>query len=211
MNRDELNTLLIVVLTFLVVGVFFFAFDKIGTLSTDVQNMKLRFDLSEKNNQIISEPTQTSAPASKNSTSTENNGKSSTLVKIPTAILFETQSSPALSPQTTLSVAIQDVARDTDGTFTIYIKIFTNNAPGYSAINLKSVLQVISFDGENIQVTETNGQFGSMPPKSATTGNIVFKTDPQKTTVILQVGNEDNAKFYEFNFTKKTYRETTVG
>lgn len=207
MNGGKYTTMF-VIFTLLFIGGFFFVLNKIGTLSTDIQNLKLQLDISK--SQVVPEPASTSTPVGESATSTSQNNDG-TSIKIPTAILFETKSSPVLSPQTTLSVTVQDTIRNTDGTFTVDIKIFTSNADGYSAVNPKDIFQVISFEGGNIQAEEVHGQFDSMPPKSATIGSLVFKTDPQNTNVILQVGKTSQATFYEFNFAKKTYRETTVG
>jgi len=201
-------TIMFIIFTLLFVGGFLFILNKIGMLSTDIQNLKLQLDISK--SQVVPEPASTSTPVGESATSTSQNNEGVS-VKIPTAILFETDSSPVLSPQTTLSITVQDALRNIDGTFTVDIKVFTSNASGYSAINPKDIFQVISFEGGNIEAEEVHGQFDSMPPKSATIGSLVFKTDPQNTNIILQVGKASQATFYEFNFAKKTYRETTVG
>ncbi len=98
MNERKYVTMFVVLIV-LVAGGFFFVLDRMGTLSTEIENVKLQLDLSK--TQVIPGPASTSTPIRESATSTPKND--GTLVKIPTAILFDAQSSPILSPQTTLS------------------------------------------------------------------------------------------------------------
>ncbi|MDO8557400.1 MAG: hypothetical protein Q7R98_02970 [Candidatus Jorgensenbacteria bacterium] len=200
----------IVVFAFLVAGGFLLMSDRIGSLSTDLKNTQSQLEMA--NGSISSPQTgsqQTNTTPVQNVTPQQTAPQNS--VSIPTAIIFTTQSSPALSPQTSITVTVEDARRETDGTLTLDLKVFTDTASGYSAFDPKSSIEVLNLSGDNIKATEVNGQFASIPPKSAATGNIVFQTDASRNTVIIQIGSGDSMKFYEFNFTKKTYKETTVG
>lgn len=130
---------------------------------------------------------------------------------IPTAIIFQTQSGPALQPRTNLTVAVESVTRSSDGTVTVHLRVYTNQVTGYSAFNPAGSLQLIDLNGENQPPTPGTGLFGSIPPQSAAEGTVTFTTDPTRDTLILQTGSSDNPTFYEFNFAKKTYKETVIG
>ncbi len=218
MHKHELNMLLIIIVAFLTIGGFYFVLNKIGTLSTDVDNLKTQLNLAAQNGQVsplnlsgVTSSTQTSTSSSNNSSGTNQTTTNPNSIKIPTAILFQTQSSATLSPQTTLTVTIPDVIRDPDGTLTVDVKIFTNGAASYSALDPKSVIQILNVDGSNVQAMQSNGQFDSLPPQSSATGNVIFKTDPSVTSIILQVVSGDSLRFYQFDFTNGNYKETVVG
>ncbi|MEK7542712.1 MAG: hypothetical protein AAB503_00165 [Patescibacteria group bacterium] len=206
----------IIVFAFLAAGGFLLMSDKIGTLSTDLKNVQLQLEFANRGSGASQ---QTGANSSNNNLDTNQkqtetavqNQQPSASTAIPAAILFDTQSSPTLLPQTKLTVTIENVDRTADGTMTVGLKVFTKEAKGYSAFDPKTVIEILNLNGDNIKASGTNGQFASMPPKSAMTGNIIFSTDPSRSTVIIQIGSDDSLKFYEFNFTKKTYKETTVG
>jgi len=69
----------------------------------------------------------------------------------------------------------------------------------------------VNLEGENQKAILTEGQFDSMPPNSAVVGKLIFDGSPTTNTIILQVGYGENLKFYEFNFIKRTYKETVIG
>lgn len=132
-------------------------------------------------------------------------------VSIPTGIIFTTLSSPILQPQANVTVTIESVAKSPDGTITVNLKVFTDQAASYSALNPSDVLALVDLQNGNQSVFGTTGNWSSMPPNGVTTGTATFKTNPNVTSVILQVGAPSTATYYQFNFTTQSYKQTVLG
>lgn len=189
---------------------FYIVFDKMSMLSSSVKNVELTLEMKNQavttpqtpGTETISSPIPTSTPPAE----PEEGG-----IVISSAILFETPSSSALSPQSPLTVTIERATKLSDGTIRIGVKIFTAQASSYTAISFDDLIQVLNLDGNNQKSSQVIGSFSSMPPKSAVSGALLFKLPTDKNTFILQVGSGDTMKFYEFDFGKKIYKETVIG
>lgn len=197
------------VFAMLVIAGFFFVFDAIGTLRTDIKNVEMAFELFERNETEITkvEKENTSIPSTlENPPETQNEG-----IVVPTAILFKTLSSPSLLPRTDITLSVEKIVKMENGDVRVYFKAFTNEATGYSSIDPASLFQIISLEGDNLKPSSVDGQFSSMPPKSAVSGSVLFNPKEKRDTLILQTGDSGQIKFYEVNFLKKTYKETEIG
>ena len=192
------------VLIIVVVG-FYFVISELADLRSDLRNLELTLEISNKDNGIISEATSTE---SGNLSSQE--GKVSV---IPTAIIFETLSSPLLEPQTKVTVTVESISLAEDGTVALSIRAFTSEATAYSALQPQNFFELIDLEagGKTIKPAKTDGAFSSIPPKSAASGRVYFKINPSLNSVILQINYENSIKYYELDFGKKTYKETAIG
>ena len=212
---DKTIYVIVFVFILLVLSGFYFMFDKVGNLKTDLKNAELSFQLLEEqfneSQKNISGPEATPennpppAPPAPPAPPDEND------TAINAAILFTVTSSPSLQPQTKITVMIERAAKAKDGTIKISFKAFTNEANSYSAFEPRDLFEIINLTGENFKPLEVNGKFDSIPPQSSVSGDAVFKIAPDQNTLILQTGSGDDLKFYEFNFLRKTYKETTIG
>ncbi len=212
MEKDNVIYIALIIVVLGVMAGFYVVFDKIATLSTTVSNMALTLELSKN----VQSPAQTApAPTSSQSTATAQSSVPQPTVSlginIPTAIIFDAQSSSALLPQATTTIEVENVAKNEDGSLAIDVKAFTSNASSYTAIEMKDLFAVVDLNGENMVPADIRGSFQSMPPKSSVTGRIIFNPAANRNTIILQVGAGDNIKYYEFDFTKKSYKETIIG
>ncbi|MEK7626646.1 MAG: hypothetical protein AAB399_00565 [Patescibacteria group bacterium] len=214
MKSDKTIYFFVLVFAFLVLGGFYLIFDKISGLETEVKNVELNYQLASKNS-TAETPTisVTSTPETAGNPPVQNPSaeSASTDITIPTGIIFTASSSPTLQPQTPVTITIESVIKKSDGSIVVQMKTFTSQATSYSAIDPKTFIQYVSLDSENQDPANASPIFASMPPKSVNTGTVIFYANPDKTVIILQMGRGDNPTFYEFNFTKKTYRETVVG
>jgi len=214
MKSDKTIYFFVLVFAFLVLGGFYLTFDKISGLETAVRNVELNYQLASKNGapEAPAAPA-TSTPEANNNSPVQNPpiSDTNTDIIIPTGIIFMASSSPALQPQTPVTITIENVVKKSDGSIVVQIKTFTSQASGYSAIDPKSFIQYVSLDSQNQDPANASPIFASMPPKSVNTGTVIFYANPDKTTAILQIGQGDKIIFYEFNFTKKTYKETVIG
>lgn len=193
---------------------FYFTISEVVALKEEIQVLEDALQLKEDGIQvpsvvsegrkqlIVPQPETTSTPSVKNGGASLN---------IPTAIIFNVLSDAALQPQSNVSVIIESVQKKgTD--FILNVKTLTNEAQAYSTLNFKDIFQLVSFDKENEKPYRISGGFGSMPPKSTISGSVFIKADEKKNTLILQIETTGGAlKHYEFNFDKKTYRETEIG
>lgn len=214
MKSDKTIYFFVLVFAFLVMGGFYLIFDKISGLETEVKNVELNYQLASKTDvaetpavSAISTPEVAGNPPVKNPPADSAGAD----ITIPTGIIFTASSSPTLQPQIPVTITIESVTKKSDGSIIVQIKTFTSQAAGYSAIDPKTFIQYVSLDSENQDPANASPIFASMPPKSVNTGTVIFYASPDKTAIILQMGRGDNPTFYEFNFTKKTYRETIVG
>lgn len=215
MERKNTGIYIIISLIFVfaVVG-FFFTFDSIGTLRTDVRNVEMALELANKERQAtpVEQLIKKEVPEIKNTTSSEEQApKTITSVTVLTAILMDIQSSTALLPQTNLSLSVESINKNSDNTLSINFKIYTNKATGNSSIDPSKIFSIIALDSDNIESFKTNGQFSSMPAKSVISGSVLFRISQTQNTLILQVGYGENIKFYEVNFSDKSYKETVIG
>lgn len=212
MNRgDRAPYVLIVVFALLVLVGFYFVITDVASLKADVRELTAAIE------RVTQPPTATTSttpdeeegvlpPPSIESTKPEGG------IHVPAAIIFNELSSPLLQPQSSLTITVDGVTKEPDGTLTVGVKVFTNQATSYSAIEIGRLFEIVSLEeGGNQKPLFVNGSFNSIPPKSASSGSVVFKVGTSATTIILQVGTVETAKFFEFNFTKKTYKEIALG
>lgn len=203
---------------FIIAG-FLLVFDTIGGLRSDIKDLQMAVELNPQrtvspgSGQPAASSSAMGAPSSSIPTpQPEPAPGNPAATSIPTAIIFQTMSSPTLLPQTSITLAVQSVSRAPDGTLTVSFKAYTNLATSYSAIDPSTLFQVIPTNtGTNQAPNGVNGSFSSMPPKSVVSGSVTFTTDPSKNSVILQMGTADTATFYTFDFAGKTYKETPIG
>lgn len=210
-NNKTLLTILIIFVLISIVG-FYVAFDKIATLSTTVSNLELADQIKSKSEETPATPIPAPATTNQQTQTNQPAGDATDVIaKISTAIIFDVNSSSSLLPQASTTITIDNVSKLKDGTLTADIKAFTSNASSYTAIDPKSLFWIINVDGSDVLATDATGQFSSMPPKSSVSGKIIFKPSADRTSYIFQVGTGDDTKFYEFDFVKKTYKETIIG
>src|ERR1051325_141827 len=209
--------ILFAVLILVFFGGFYFILDQINGVRNDLRNLQLSMDLLSKNG-----PTQTvtasvplnPAPAPpQNPLPPQVNPQTPQAVSlIPTSIIFETNSSPTLSPQTLITVEVESAAKYSDGTVVLKIKAFTNSAQSYSALDVKSLFQIVNLSGDNNFPASVSSGFDSIPPQSSAEGTVTFKlVDRTSTDIILETGTPETAHFYEFNFSNNSYKETVIG
>ncbi len=206
-----LISLFLIFALFVLAG-FYLVFDKIGTVQLGMKDLELSIASLKRavpeERPAAPEPI---APVPAPATSTPTSTVAESAPTVSTAIIFQASSSASLQPQTKLTVQVEKVTRETDGTITLSIKVFTGEASGYSAFDPRAVLELIDLEEGNREASLVTGSFNSMPAKSAISGSVVFKTDSAKRTIFLQVGSGEELKFYEFDFERKTYRETVIG
>ncbi len=181
---------------------FYYTLDQIGALNTRIDNLEISLEFATR---PTTEQSASSTGVSAISSSTPGT------ITIPSAIILETQSSPALQPQSRLTVTLENVQKKPDGTIAVGIKVFTSDASGYTAFDPRSFLEIIDLAGGVRRVADVIGQFGSMPSKSAVSGVVLFQEDSQKNTIILQISADNILKHYEFNFSDRTYKEVVLG
>jgi hypothetical protein len=198
---------LAVILALLVGGGTFIVYDRLNTLKTEIEVLKLSIKPVEQNLEVSEEQ--------KNSTSTpeeiSNQNSEYPVIKIPTAILLPIISDPSLKPTTSLNLTIPEISRNLDGTLVLQLKVFTDKALGYTALNPKDIFSIVNLEGDDTQAYEVKGQFNSMPAKSSTSGSLFFQTNPTKSSLILKIKMNDEIRFYELDFKNKTYKETVIG
>lgn len=218
MERDNKGIYIVsIILTLFVLGGFLLVFDTIGSIRGDVKNLESSMDLlvrwKSENEKVVTQPTAPTTPEIGGVKNPPQEPETNTVpdITIPSAIIFETKSSMALLPQINITVTVEGVAKTSDGTIIVNFKAFTSQATGYSALEPRDFFELVSLEGENQKVIKMDGQFSSIPPKSASSGAVYFKVGPTQNTIILQIGAGENLKFYEFNFLKKTYKETVIG
>lgn len=184
---------------------FYLVIDEVSNLRNDVRNLELALEISKKGDEVVGEATSTEAdgeaPAEKRTS------------VIPTAIIFDALSSPLLTPQTKVTVAVESVSKTEDGAVNVHIRAFTSEASAYSALVPQNFFELIDLEagGKSIKPIETTGAFSSIPPKSAVSGRVTFKIEPAKNSIILQVNYDNTIKYYELDFGRKTYKETVLG
>ncbi len=193
----------------LLAGGFFMVLNQLADIRGEIQTIQLTLGLPlNSEDMIISE-------GEKNeniSTSTNSEGQDFAGALIPTAIIFTTLSSPALQPQTNIAVIVEGVSKTEDGRVMVQFKVFTSEASSYSALLVQDVFEIVDLSsGANQRPADVKGSFASIPPKSAVSGTAEFRVSATQRSVILQVNAEGGAKFYQFDFEKRTYKETVLG
>lgn len=215
---------IVIILALFMIGGFVVLFLELSDLKNEVNNLQFAAARVAAENPpaggAVTKPVeetafvQTSTPASTSTLPAQaglSAPTSSAPAAIPTAIIFEARSSASLSPQTMLTVSVDEVLRTDDGIVTVRFRVYTNRASSYTALEPMDIFQIINLDGENQRPAEAVGTFASIPAKSMSEGYVTFTADRTRSTLILQMGNGDTPTFYEFNFTKKTYKETQIG
>ncbi|PIR07605.1 hypothetical protein COY65_00980 [Candidatus Jorgensenbacteria bacterium CG_4_10_14_0_8_um_filter_39_13] len=130
---------------------------------------------------------------------------------IPVSLVFVASSSPALEPQTSLTITVEKAIKK-ENQIIFQINVFAKEAESYSAADLSSFFHLFDLDsGESISPAEIKGSFQTLPPKSSRTGSVIFNLLFNQNKIILQTGDENQSNFYEFDFLKKTYKEIVVG
>ncbi|MDP1706204.1 MAG: hypothetical protein Q8L36_00015 [bacterium] len=161
------------------------------------------------------EPAPTETPKLDNTermaTSTETDSGKTT--DIPTSIIFSTLSSPLLLPQSALTITLEKASFSAiNQTVTLHTKIFTSESDSFNAIEPTPLFSLFNKEnGELKTPAALEGLFNQLPPRSAVPGKIVFPAEPNQDVFIFKIGENEKAKFYEFNFKERTYKETTVG
>lgn len=207
----------VAILTLFTLAGFFLVFNSLGALRGDIENMKLALYFKEqKTQENTASSTDTAVTPPVPQTEKEDYAdlpteKSDPGTEIPTAIIFESSSTIALLPQTTVTVTIESAIKYADGSVAINIRAFTDRAASYAAFDPKEVIQILNLDGENQKASSITGKFDSIPPKSASSGTLNFNGLPGRNSMIFQIGTGEMMRFYEFDFVKKTYQETVVG
>jgi len=207
----------VAILTLFTLAGFFLIFNSLGALRGDVENMKLALYFKEqKTQENVASSTNVAVTTSTIQIEKEINSdspveKSDPGIEIPTAIIFESSSTVALLPQTTVTVTIESAIKYADGSIAINIRAFTDRAASYAAFDPKSVIQILNLDGDNQKASSITGKFDSIPPKSASSGTLNFEGLSGRNSMIFQIGTGETMRFYEFDFIKKTYQETVVG
>lgn len=201
----------IVVFALLTLAGFYLLLDKTANLQGQIKDLELTIKLAEKNPArevpSVPAPAPTSTPQSAPTTGSPASGD----IVIPSAILFTASSSPLLAPQAELTATVESAVLSPDGTLTFSLKVFTEKAGSYSALEVKPLFELVELTGDNQLPTAVSGSFTSMPPKSSVSGSVEFHIPPNKESVILQINAGGDMQFYEFNFKSKTYRETVLG
>ncbi len=207
-TTDKGPYIIVVVFALLTLAGFFILLNKTAELQGDVKDLELQIKLAEK----AETPTSPAPiPAPNPSPEPATSSPVSAGTSIPSAILFTVSSSPLLAPQAQLTATIESANLSADGTLTFSLKVFTEKAGSYSALDIKTLFELVELQGENQKPTSVSGAFTSMPPKSSVSGSIEFHIPPTKESVILQINAGGDLKFYEFNFKSKTYREAVIG
>jgi len=196
--------LLLILLIVCVIGGFFLTLNRISVLEGSVERALVAFRLgaasSISDSRVVND-TSDAIPAA----TLEDEGT------IPTAIIFNTLSSPLLKPRSNVAVIVEGVSRDSAGLLTVHLKVFTSEATSYSALNVGSIFELVDLSGLNQRVDRVLGSFDSMPPKKVVTGGVLFNTSPDTDTVILQLNTGEEIRHYEFDFEKHSYKEVVLG
>jgi len=158
-------------------------------------------------------PASDSAAKKETAVPTEEKTTTEKTTDIPTSIIFSTISSPLLLPQSNLTVTVEKASLSkTNQTVSLNLKIFTSESDAFNAIEPTPLFAIFEKNsGELKQPIGLNGPFNQLPPRSAVSGQIIFQANSDQNAFIFKIGENDQVKFYEFDFNKKTYRETTVG
>ncbi len=221
-NIRNIYLLFAVVIVVMLLG-FYFLFNKISGIENIIGNNGTQNVLPGSTSSPLSvvtttgnsgsEPTTTGSSANGTQTGSTTTGSQATsaAISIASNILFNASSSADLEPQTDLTILVSKVSEMTDGTLAVAVKVFTDSASSYSAVDMGNLIQIFNPTGSNTVADNVVGAFKAMPPQSSVDGAVNFKIDPGTTSIILEVGSPDSPNFYQFDFNAKTYKQTTVG
>lgn len=198
-------------LLFVVVG-FYFTFEKIAAVKSEVSNLELSLEILKKyvNGDNASGTAKAILPSpTPVDTSSQPNTNSGTSIDVPSAIVYEIKQNKDLKipAETILNV---DSAKLLSNELTFSLKAISLEATSSFSLSPKDFIQLVSLEGENIKASSVSDGFSNIQPKTNATGTITFKINASNT-VILQIGNGDTARFFEFNFSTKTYKEVQLG
>jgi hypothetical protein len=207
-NTPVFVTLIIVMLA--ISGGFFVAFDKIASLSSALNAANLKIETLEKYGGYRIEVPRETTPTPTSTTPLPTAPTSSISRTIPTAIIFQTSSSEVLPPQVPLTITIESVKRDAPNAVVFQLKVYNGEGKGYAALDPRTLLELLNFEGDNVKATMMSGSFSAIPAKGAVTGTVTIPADPARSSVILQI-NLPELKFYEFDFERQTYHQAEVG
>jgi len=198
----------IFVLVIFIIAGFFLVFDTVSDMRGELRNVETALELLKRGGSA--ESIQEGVPQEEEK-ETVVEEETSLEISIPTAIILETSSSPALLPIVPLTVTVESVVKAEDGIVAVNFKVYTDNALGYTALNPNDIFSVIFPDGSEQNPIKVNGMFESMPQKSMIPGNVLFRISADDTRMLLQIGKGEHARFYDFDFKNKTYKETVIG
>ena len=199
MERNNSNVFIYVILLCVAFG-FAYLYQQTKSLELQINNIEL-------SKQYKNEATTTpDIKVSDNNQSKEDVEDTST--NIPSAIIFETKSSPTLSPQAPIVVTIESITPKTD-ILDINIKAFTSKASSYTALEMPSLVTILQGDGAIIKSKSTSTMWKSMPPKSFVTGTLSFPKQKDQKTIMVRIDNGTGITFYSFDLEKRTYKEVT--
>ncbi|MCL4403821.1 hypothetical protein M1432_00495 [Patescibacteria group bacterium] len=208
MKDNNAVYIFLIVLTLAVIAGFYVVFRQLSVIQQVVLNVP-GGGTAASSSAPIGGPS--AATSTGTSTAPADSGSAAGSISIPTGIIFSTLSSPALQPQSTVTVTVTSVSLAPDGTLTVGLKAYTNQATSYSSLNPVDILQVVDLQNGNQSPVSTTGNWGSMPPGGVVTGTAVFKINPSATSTILQVGPLSSANYYEFDFSTQSYKQTVLG
>jgi len=113
--------------------------------------------------------------------------------------------------QYAVTIMINKVTKNNDGSLVVGVKVFTDTANNYSSLDIENLIQIFNQNGTNTYANKIVGAFKAMQPQSSIDGYLNFSNIPQTNTIILQLGPADNPVFYQFDFSKGTYEQISVG
>lgn len=197
-STDFIASILIIVM---IVG-FYLVLSNIQETKKDINKISSNIE------ETVSDGTVTPGKQATSTDESQNSNLDTTT--IPTAIIFEAQSSPLLEPQTDLTVTIEKVTKSENGQVMLDIKVYTNNAESYSALQPSNLFELVNLSEGNQKPLRIKGSFDSIPPQSAVTGQVTFKVEGSDE-VILQIQSKEGLKNYRFNFENQNYEEAILG
>jgi hypothetical protein len=198
---------------------FYLVFNRLAELQEEFKNFELAFELYKKEKASAPPVPQPNPPTSTNGSEMKkpepvpNQDQESAI--IPTAILFEAQSSATSFNEmpVKLNISVENVARSTNGTIEVALKIFNGDAQNYARLDPLPLFEIIDLQNTTVsqEPYKIEGPYDSIPPRGAILGKVFFKVSSSQNTIILRVGEVETASFYEFDFQKKSYKEISVG
>lgn len=203
----NISIAILILILIVLAGGFLILMDEIRSVRQEIKNLSINTELFlNRANQIPEPITPKIQPNSSKDEEERLNEQS-----INTAILFKTESSPLLSPQAILTVSVEKVSKTTEGILSIKIKVFTTEAKSYSSLEPGNLFELVNLKGENQKPLKVRGQFDSMPPESAVSGEVIFKVPADQYKIILQISTDKGIKYYQFNFQTLSYEEAILG
>ncbi len=161
---------------------------------------RLENALAEPETETPSEPAEPAEPAEEEPAT----------ASIATAIGFETQSSPMLTPQTGLAITLPKVTQYADR-IVLDVVATAEDASSYSAFVAEDKFILLSPDGTDVYAIDVEGNFGYIPPGGSVSGKLTFESAGTPPKVILKIETDAGAEYYEFNFQTRTYRKALLG